>query len=62
MNHKLMEKAKENYIKEGYQRLANIEATRKWGKTPQVELPKFDKTKVVKNRLGWFMILKELKP
>lgn len=66
MNHyNPMEKAKENYICEGYKRLAQIDANILWSKTPQVEIPKFKMPPVEKNKVGWLnfvLLLENLKP
>ena len=59
---KLMEKAKENYIKEGYQRLANIEATREWGKSENIPLPKYQQPKIKVGNIGWLTFFKQILP
>ena len=65
MNSKLFEKAKENYIREGYLRLANIEAMRNWAKTENTHIPAFTMPKVKKNLVGWknfTRLVMELRP
>jgi hypothetical protein len=63
MNTELYQRSVENKIKEGYQKLANIEATKTWANQERnTYLPKFEKPKVKKFNAGIFNFLRVLLP